>query len=97
MVSGDYPANVEVDPAVEPLCYHLPRLLGSIPRITAEARREFCDKLVLRQDDAWLALIRQSAVGAGGVGGGAVGGAVGVAAGQPAGGGAVAGGARPAA
>lgn len=59
MVSGEYPPNVgAVDTTIEPLSYWLPRMLGSMPRMEAQARREFCDKLVLRQDDAWLALIK---------------------------------------
>jgi hypothetical protein len=63
MVSGAYPPSLgAVDPAVEPLCYWLPRLLGAVPRVLApEARRAFCDRLVLRQDDAWRALIASSA------------------------------------
>jgi hypothetical protein len=61
MVSGEYPQNVgSVDASVEPLSYWLPRVLGSMPRMAPAARREFCDRLVLRQDDAWLALIRSS-------------------------------------
>jgi hypothetical protein len=61
MVSGEYPHNVgAVDTAVEPLSYWLPRMLGSMPRMEPDARRNFCDQLVLRQDDAWLALIKNS-------------------------------------
>jgi hypothetical protein len=70
MVSGAYPPTAgATDPAVEPLCYWLPRLLGSLPRVLApEARRAFCDRLVLRQDDAWRALIAASAAPGGGCG-----------------------------
>jgi hypothetical protein len=61
MTSGAYPPNVgPVDTAVEPLSYWLPRMLGSVPRMGGAARRDFCDQLVLRQDDAWLALIKSS-------------------------------------
>jgi hypothetical protein len=61
MVSGQYPPNVgAVDTRVEPLAYWLPRMLGSMPRMEAQARRDFCDQLVLRQDDAWVALINSS-------------------------------------
>lgn len=61
MVKGDYPVNAEVvDEHVEPLCYWLPRMLAPMPHMSCEARKDFCDLLVLRQDDAWLALIRVS-------------------------------------
>ena len=61
MVSGEYPPNVgAVDTSSEPLSYWLPRMLGSMPRMAPTARKEFCDQLVLRQDDAWLALIKSS-------------------------------------
>jgi hypothetical protein len=45
---------------VEPLHYWLPRLLAPVPRLSEQQRREFCDMLVLRQDDAWLQLIQMS-------------------------------------
>ncbi|GBF96881.1 hypothetical protein Rsub_09886 [Raphidocelis subcapitata] len=74
MVSGEYPRNVgAVDGRIEPLCYWLPRMLGSMPRMADSARREFCDQLVLRQDDAWRALIRSSSDGSGGGAGAAAG------------------------
>jgi len=61
MISGAYPTNIgAVDTQIEPLSYWLPRMLGSMPRMQPDARKEFCDQLVLRQDDAWLALIRSS-------------------------------------
>jgi hypothetical protein len=64
MVSGEYPRNVgAVNARIEPLCYWLPRMLGSMPRMADAARRDFCDQLVLRQDDAWKALIRSSSDG----------------------------------
>ncbi|KAF6264829.1 hypothetical protein COO60DRAFT_1624161 [Scenedesmus sp. NREL 46B-D3] len=61
MVTGSHPPSSGVpDPAVEPLHYWLPRLLAPVPRLSPEQRREFCDMLVLRQDDAWLQLINMS-------------------------------------
>lgn len=61
MVTGCAPPTSSiVDPAVEPLHYWLPRLLAPVPRLREEQRREFCDMLVLRQDDAWLQLISMS-------------------------------------
>lgn len=61
MVTGSYPPNTgAVDPAVEPLHYWLPRLLAPVARLPEPQRRDFCDMLVLRQDDAWLHLIQNS-------------------------------------
>ena len=71
MASGAYPPRAAADAAVEPLSYWLPRLLAPMPRVDGAARRRFCDQLVLRQDDAWRALVAAS--GGGGGGGGAVG------------------------
>jgi hypothetical protein len=59
MVSGQYPEQPgTVDPAVEPLCYWLPRMLAPMPPLAPDARRTFCSMLVLRQDDAWNQLCR---------------------------------------
>lgn len=61
MVTGSCPPSSSVpDPNVEPLHYWLPRLLAPLPRLSEQQRREFCDMLVLRQDDAWLQLISMS-------------------------------------
>jgi hypothetical protein len=61
MVTGCYPPNSAVTNGnIEPLHFWLPRLLPPAPRLTADQRREFCDMLVLRQDDAWLQLIMMS-------------------------------------
>jgi hypothetical protein len=61
MVTGSLPPSSSVpDPNVEPLHYWLPRLLAPVPRLSEQQRREFCDMLVLRQDDAWLQLIQMS-------------------------------------
>lgn len=54
------PGNVMPDPSIEPLHYWLPRLIGPVPPLSAQQRRDFCDALVLRQDDAWLQLIKVS-------------------------------------
>jgi hypothetical protein len=51
---------VQPDSAIEPLHYWLPRLIGPVPLLSAPQRRDFCDTLVLRQDDAWLQLINMS-------------------------------------
>lgn len=61
MINGCYPpSSVMPDPCVEPLHYWLPRVLGPVPPLSAQQRRDFCDSLVLRQDDAWLHLIKTS-------------------------------------
>eukprot|EP00879_Flechtneria_rotunda_P009227 GHRR01009660.1.p1 GENE.GHRR01009660.1~~GHRR01009660.1.p1 ORF type:complete len:188 (+),score=59.06 GHRR01009660.1:595-1158(+) len=61
MVTGCYPPSSAVKSgAIEPLHYWLPRLLAPVPRLTPEQRRDFCDTLVLCQDDAWLQLINMS-------------------------------------
>lgn len=61
MVSGCYPPSLaRPDPCVEPLHYWLPRVLGPVPPLTPQQRRDFCDTLVLRQDDCWLQLIQNS-------------------------------------
>jgi hypothetical protein len=54
------PSSAARDPAIEPLHYWLPRLIGPVPPLNAQQRRDFCDTLVLRQDDAWLQLINMS-------------------------------------
>ncbi|GBF91678.1 hypothetical protein Rsub_03982 [Raphidocelis subcapitata] len=60
MTRGDAPPHAAADPAVEPLCYWLPRLLRPMPRVEEPARAKFCAALVLRQDDMWRDLVEQS-------------------------------------
>lgn len=61
MITGCYPPSLGLrDPSIEPLHYWLPRVLGPVPPLTPQQRRDFCDSLVLRQDDAWLQLIQIS-------------------------------------
>ncbi|KAF8065763.1 hypothetical protein HT031_002823 [Scenedesmus sp. PABB004] len=58
--AGAADAGAAPDDAHEPLHFWLPRLLPPLPRLSAAQRRDFCDMLVLRQDDAWLQLINMS-------------------------------------
>lgn len=61
MINGCYPPSLVMpDPCIEPLHYWLPRVLGPVPPLSVAQRRDLCDSLVLRQDDAWLQLIQIS-------------------------------------
>jgi hypothetical protein len=61
MINGCYPPSLVMpDPCIEPLHYWLPRVLGPVAPLSLQQRRDFCDSLVLRQDDCWLQLIQMS-------------------------------------
>lgn len=61
MVSGAYPVGCSADcSSTEPLCFWLPRLLPPVAPLSSAQRREVCEQIMLRQDEAWGALIRAS-------------------------------------
>jgi hypothetical protein len=61
MVAGRYPpACVQPDLSMEPLCYWLPGMMAPTEPWAADVRKTFCDLILLRQDDAWLDLVRHS-------------------------------------
>lgn len=61
MSAGMPPASMTVaDPEFEPLVLWLPKLLNPGARMSDDARKEFCDSLMLRQDDAWKEVVAQS-------------------------------------
>jgi hypothetical protein len=61
MVRGQYPTSAEeADPSIEPLAYWLPRMVGPMPPLPAAQRRQICEHIILKQDDAWTALVHAS-------------------------------------
>ena len=62
MSGGCLPGSAaDADPKMEPLCYWLPRLLAPMPPLSVAQRVQVCEQIMLRQDDAWAALVKASA------------------------------------
>lgn len=63
MAAGEFPPGtpLEAQQQLEPLCLWLPNLLPPwAPSLSASARRTYCQVLLLKQDDAWKALVQRS-------------------------------------
>jgi hypothetical protein len=62
MVRGDVPTHTQVGPLEEPLCAWIPAIVPpGTPCMTEVARRAICERILLKQDDAWAELIQASA------------------------------------